>query len=66
MLAGVRFPTLVLASRKDGLIPLDVTLDMVRRLPEARTVILEGAGHLSLLERPAETAWIVADFVREL
>ncbi|KAB2911771.1 MAG: alpha/beta fold hydrolase [Hyphomicrobiaceae bacterium] len=66
MLAGVRCPTLVLASRQDGLIPLDVTLDMVRRLPEARTVILEGAGHLSPLERPAETACIVADFVREL
>lgn len=65
ILAGIECPTLVLASRQDALIPIDVTLDMVRCLPDARTVILEGAAHLSLLERPSETAAIVADFFRD-
>ncbi len=62
-LAAVTTPTLVLASRKDALIPFDVTLDMIRRLPNARVVLLEDTGHLSLLERPLETAEILAPFL---
>lgn len=63
-LPGFDMPTLVLASRKDALIPLEVTLDMIGRLPDARAVIFESTGHLSLLERPDETANILSHFLK--
>ena len=62
-LGAVTMPTLVVASRKDALIPFDVTLEMIRRLPNARVVLLEDTGHLSLLERPLETAEILSRFL---
>jgi hypothetical protein len=35
---------------------------IARRIPHARLHIVPGGGHLFLLERPAETASLVADF----
>lgn len=63
-LASFAMPTLVLASRKDALVPLDVTLEMVRRLPDTRAIMLENTAHLSLLERPRETAGYLSAFFR--
>jgi alpha-beta hydrolase superfamily lysophospholipase len=36
---------------------------LARRIPHARLHIVPGGGHLFLLERPAETAALVADFL---
>ena len=34
--------------------PLRIAEDMARRIPRARLVVIDGAGHLSNLERPDE------------
>ncbi|MER8099784.1 alpha/beta hydrolase [Kitasatospora sp. NPDC094016] len=45
-------PTLVLAGTKDLLTPSAHSEAMVARLPGAELVLVEGAGHLVMLERP--------------
>ncbi|MEX0753916.1 MAG: alpha/beta fold hydrolase [Actinomycetota bacterium] len=51
-LPGIVVPTLVLTSTEDRLIPSSVSLAMAELLPDAESVVLGGAGHLSNLEAP--------------
>jgi 3-oxoadipate enol-lactonase len=52
-LASIAVPTVVLTSDADGLIPAALTTPMADQIPDAELVVIEGAGHLSNLERPA-------------
>jgi pimeloyl-ACP methyl ester carboxylesterase len=45
-------PGLVLAGGKDLLTPSDHSRDIAERLPDAEFVVVPGAGHLVMLERP--------------
>lgn len=51
-LAGITVPTLVIASELDTLIPPSITASIAARVPDGRLVTIEGAGHLSNVERP--------------
>jgi pimeloyl-ACP methyl ester carboxylesterase len=51
-LAGIDVPTLVVSGTDDTLIPSGVTAEMADAIPGAELAIIEGAGHLSNLERP--------------
>lgn len=51
-LAGIAVPTLVIASDLDVLIPPSVTATIAERVPDGRLATIEGAGHLSNVERP--------------
>ena len=51
-LATIDVPTLVITSDGDTLIPPEVSLSMAAHVPGAETAVIEGAGHLSNLERP--------------
>ena len=62
----IRAPTLVITSTADNLYPASIAQDMARRIPGARLVVIEGAGHLSNLERPQEFNQAVAEFLRSL
>ncbi len=53
-LAGIDVPTLVITSTGDTLIPPDATRAMGEQIPGARVEVIDGAGHLSNLEAPAE------------
>ncbi len=53
-LAGIDVPTLVITSTGDTLIPPDATKAMGEQIPGARVQVIDGAGHLSNLEAPAE------------
>jgi poly(3-hydroxyalkanoate) depolymerase len=59
----LRQPTLVLAGDDDPIIPVINGRILTRFLPHARLEIIQGGGHLFLLERPAEIAALVARFV---
>jgi poly(3-hydroxyalkanoate) depolymerase len=56
-------PTLVLAGDDDPIIPVINGRILAWCIPDARLHIVEGGGHLFLLERPAEIAQLVADFL---
>jgi pimeloyl-ACP methyl ester carboxylesterase len=51
-LAGISAPTLVITSDLDTLIPPEATAPLAERIPDAALVTIEGAGHLSNVERP--------------
>jgi poly(3-hydroxyoctanoate) depolymerase len=56
-------PTLVLAGDDDPIVPAINGRILARIIPNARLEIIRGAGHLFILERPAEIAALVADFL---
>ena len=63
---AVHCPILSLAAEHDRIAPLPDTEALDRDLPGARTVVLEGAGHMPMLERPGAFNGELLRFVREL
>lgn len=59
----LRQPTLVLAGDDDPIVPLVNGRLMARLIPHATLHVVRGGGHLFILERPAEIAEIVTDFL---
>jgi poly(3-hydroxyoctanoate) depolymerase len=59
----LRQPTLVLSGDDDPIVPLINGRILACRMPHARLHVVRGGGHLFLLERPAEMAEIVAEFL---
>jgi len=60
-IATAKRPVLFIAGSKDGITPAAMK-DMSSRLPGSRYVELEGAGHISNLDRPAEFTKAVKEF----
>ncbi len=64
-LGAIRCPTMVLCGRQDTVTPLALSEEMASSIPDAKLVVLEACGHMSLLERPREVvdamrAWLQA------
>ena len=64
-LSRLRQPTLVIAGDDDPIVPLVNGRLLNRLIPDARLHIVDGGGHLFLLERPAEIADLVTRFLSE-
>lgn len=60
---SIRAPTLVITSDADPLYPRAISEDMARRIPGARLVVIERAGHLSNIERPLAFNRALRDFL---
>jgi pimeloyl-ACP methyl ester carboxylesterase len=56
-------PTLVLWGSADGLVPLRYADDFVAAIPNARKVVVEGAGHMVPLEALDETTQAIEGFL---
>lgn len=61
----LRQPTLVLSGDDDPIVPAVNGRILDRFIPDARLHIVPGGGHLFILERPAEIADLVTDFLHE-
>lgn len=61
----VRQPALLLWCRQDKVIDASAMALFAAAMPQARTVLLEGCGHMSLMERPDEVARAVEALVQE-
>jgi 3-oxoadipate enol-lactonase len=59
-LPTIDVPTLVVSGDRDTLIPSEVSLAMAEQIPGAGAALIEGAGHLSNLERPEEFTALLA------
>jgi pimeloyl-ACP methyl ester carboxylesterase len=57
-------PTLVLTGDKDKLIPKEHSEHIVEELPDAEFVVVPDAGHLVLLEKPAEVSSALTALLR--
>jgi proline iminopeptidase len=62
-LGEIKIPTLVLAGRHDFLFPPEHQAILADRLPNAKLVLVERAGHNPHMERTAEVIRAVRDFV---
>jgi poly(3-hydroxyalkanoate) depolymerase len=56
-------PTLVISGDDDPIVPLINGRILNRLIPDSRLHVVEGGGHLFLLERPAEVADLVCGFL---
>jgi pimeloyl-ACP methyl ester carboxylesterase len=65
-LSGIRVPTLVICGGEDTVTPPAPAQAMARRIPGARYVEVEGAGHLTPLERPDQVTAAVREFLAGL
>ena len=52
----IRQPTLLLWCRQDAVIDASALELYARRIPQARKVLLDGCGHMSLMEQPRQVA----------
>ena len=57
-------PTLVLTGEKDTLIPKEHSAHIVELLPDAEFVVVPDAGHMVLLEKPAEVTSALVGLLR--
>jgi pimeloyl-ACP methyl ester carboxylesterase len=62
-LGGVRAPTLVMCGTADPLVPLDHARAVHAAIPGSELVAVEGAGHVPLIDRPAEVGAAVRRFL---
>lgn len=62
-LARIEAPTLVVVGSEDALTPLPFSETLAEGILDAELVVIEGAGHLSALERPEEFAAAVGGFL---
>lgn len=62
-LGEIESPTLVIAGTADQLTPPRYARFLAEHIPDTRWVLVEGAGHMVMLERPAEVAGAVREFL---
>lgn len=65
-LARISVPTLVVGGAEDELTPPTVMRSMAERIPGARYVEIEAAGHLAALERPEAVITVMTEFLNAL
>lgn len=66
MLAAIDVPTLVTGGAEDAITPPEVLREMAARIPRSRVEILEQAGHVCPLERPAAFNHVVTEYLGAL
>ena len=62
---SIRAPTLLLWCRDDRIIHVSAARRYAGRIADTRTVLLAGCNHMPMMERPAETAAAIKEFVGE-
>ncbi len=63
-LATIEAPTLVVHGRFDRMVPLEGAIRLLNYLPSADLVVFNKCGHWPSIERPAEFARLVLDFLQ--
>ena len=62
----IRQPTLVICGSQDKMTPVRNAHFLADNLPSARLDIIQGAGHMVMLERPQEVVASLAQFLRQI
>uniref|UniRef100_A0A7C4PKN4 Alpha/beta hydrolase n=1 Tax=Anaerolinea thermolimosa TaxID=229919 RepID=A0A7C4PKN4_9CHLR len=60
----IRTPTLIVHGEKDRLVPLSEAKEAAQRMPAARLVVIENAGHWPMREQPEKFNRLVSAFLR--
>ena len=62
-LEEILVPVLVIASDCDRMVPINVSREMARKLPNAKFVVLEGCGHFQHIEQTSRVAAELSNFL---
>lgn len=62
----IKVPTLVMAGREDFIFPPEHQEELAARIPNARLVLIDRAGHNPQDEQPAEVIRIVKSFLADV
>jgi pimeloyl-ACP methyl ester carboxylesterase len=62
----LKVPAIVVVGEHDRVTPPAAAIELAGALPEARLVVIEGAGHMPMLERPLELNREIRGFARPL
>jgi pimeloyl-ACP methyl ester carboxylesterase len=65
-LAEIRCPTLVVCGTEDRLTPPKYSAFLVERIAGARLVLVDGAGHMVMIEKEHQVADALSEWLREL
>jgi pimeloyl-ACP methyl ester carboxylesterase len=60
---AIEAPTLIVHGARDRLVPVAAVRDLVRRRPDWRLEVLEGVGHVPMLETPDRFLQVTREFV---
>jgi pimeloyl-ACP methyl ester carboxylesterase len=63
LLPGVRTPTLLVWGREDAITPIDSGEIYQRAIARSRLVVIENCGHMPEMEKPAEFAGLIENFL---
>jgi len=66
VLTSIKTPTLVLVGDADEITPPAVAQSMQKKLPDAEMVVIQGAGHMSPLEQPAQVNRAIRNFLARI
>jgi pimeloyl-ACP methyl ester carboxylesterase len=61
--AAITVPTLLVAAERDDIAPVAAQHALLRKLPDARLVVVPGTGHLAHYEAPGAVAAAIAEFL---
>jgi 3-oxoadipate enol-lactonase len=61
----IAVPTLCVAGDQDGSTPADIVKGTADLIPGARFALIEGAGHIPCIERPAELTGLIKQHLKE-
>ncbi|GAC1579106.1 MAG: alpha/beta fold hydrolase [Polyangiales bacterium] len=64
-LSSIHVPTLVMVGRQDRAQPVAQSRAIAQAIPSAKLLVIEGAAHLSILERPRETSVAMVEFLTD-
>ncbi len=62
--SDIRAPTLIVCGRQDRLTPIKYSEYLASKIPNARLVLVEGAGHSVMVEQPEAVNQALVEFVR--
>lgn len=63
-LKRIRCPTLVIAARNDGLMPVELLEELAHGIPGARLAIVEDCGHMAPIEQPEKVVELLREWIR--
>lgn len=64
-LARVTAPTLLVWGARDGVVPIEEASIWLERMPDARLVVIPGAGHVPMVDSPFELAEAIRPFLEK-
>ena len=64
-LAAVTAPTLLVWGARDGVVPIGEASIWLERMPDARLIVIPGAGHVPMVDSPVELAEAIRPFLEE-